>query len=132
MVSPPTITSFKWDKANNRVAITDTRGGTETYQFNKRGLPVYHQDQEGGVTRYQYDERGNLLTETNPMKAKLRYVYDYTNDQLRTFIDSSGKEHQLERDNLGNIIASIDPLGNRWQRSYNALGQLSQANQPTW
>ncbi|MCP4324576.1 MAG: hypothetical protein GY787_22505, partial [Alteromonadales bacterium] len=45
---------FKWDKPNKRVSIKDTRGGVETYQFNDRGLPVYHQDQEGGITRYSY------------------------------------------------------------------------------
>jgi len=119
---------FKWDPANHRVAMSDTRGGITLYQFNDRGLPVVEKAPEGGETRYTYDARGNLTSQTDPLGHKEHFAYN-ENNTLRAYTNKQGESQHISRDAHGNITQVTDPLGQKWRSAYNKLGQLiSQTN----
>ncbi|VAW63028.1 Rhs-family protein, partial [hydrothermal vent metagenome] len=119
---------FQWDTENRRVAITDTRGGVETYQFNERGLPVYHKDGEGGESHYQYDHLGNLSTQIDPLGHKEHFTYD-SNNELAAYTSKEGNQQRLMRDYQGRVTQITDAPGQNWLRKYNNYSQLiSQSN----
>jgi len=114
---------FVWDKARHRVAITDTRGGEERYQFNERGLPVYHRDAEGGETFSHYDDNGNLIEQIDAEGKRQKYLYD-NQQKLQTYVDRQGQQQRFFWDENGNLSRMIDPEGQSWWRQYNKLNQL--------
>ncbi len=120
---------FQWDTKNKRVKMTDTRGGVAFYQFNDRGLPVYHKDAEGGETRYQHDSLGNLTTCTDPLGHKEHFTYDY-NNQLASYTSKEGNRQRLMRGYQEQVTQITDALGQNWQRKYNRHGQLISQRNP--
>ena len=120
---------FKWDKKNRRVAMTDTRGGTELYQFNDKGLPVYHRDPEGGETHTWYDEAGNITKITDASGLSQAFYYDAEN-RLQTVLNKTGQKIHFVRDGKGNIIQTLDPQGQKWERTYNEAGLVSSQTNP--
>ena len=120
---------FKWDKVNRRVAMTDTRGGVEHYEFNDNGLPVYHKDAEGGETFTQYDEVGNVTKVTDATGLSQAFYYDVEN-RLQTTVNKKGQKTHFFRDGYGNIIQTLDPMGQKWERTFNKQGLVTSQTNP--
>ncbi|MEJ2741121.1 MAG: DUF6531 domain-containing protein, partial [Gammaproteobacteria bacterium] len=115
--------AFSWDSAHRRATVTDTRGGSQHYHFNERGLPVFHRDPEGGETRYQYDAWGNRTHITDALNHSERYEYDAT-QRLQSIVDKQGRRTTFTHNANGQITQISDPLGAQWKQDYNAHGQL--------
>lgn len=120
---------FKWDKNNRRVAMTDTRGGTECYQFNQQGLPIYHRSPEGSETHTQYDNLGNITAIKTPNGHFQKYTYD-EQQRLIIFTDPLGHKHEFKRNDAGAVTDIYDPMGNRWQRTLNSKGAVCKQINP--
>ena len=121
--------TFQWQPEEKRVAITDTRGGTEHYQFNELGLPLYHKDQEGGETHSRYDALGNLIEVVDPEGHRERFQYD-ARQNIRQHTDKQGITQTFVWDNHGNLSQLIDPQGQVWSRQYNQHNQLVRQSNP--
>lgn len=119
---------FSWDTQNRTAQTTDTRGGVEVYQFNERGLPIYHRDAEGGVTTTQYDELGNVISIKNANGHFKYFTYDES-QRLIIFADAANNKHEIKRNSRGLITDVFDPLGQKSSRRYDDKGALiSQTN----
>jgi RHS repeat-associated protein len=86
-------------------------------------------DEIGRVTKYSYDRHCNCIGVTHPDGTTRRF--EYAGDSLpQKLIDETGAEFTHEHDDSGNIIATIDALGNRRECRYNQAGDLAQAIDP--
>ncbi|WP_143735484.1 DUF6531 domain-containing protein, partial [Microbulbifer mangrovi] len=146
--------SFVWDEDGNGVAATDTRGGTERYRFNERGLPIYYRNAEGGETlytynalgqplsiqlpaetgitreeHYEYDSRGRLIRKTDAAGGEQHIEYSPAGLPAK-ITDAAGRSWQREYNASGQVVATIDPLGNTTRYSYNPIGLVGSVTDP--
>jgi RHS repeat-associated protein len=139
-----------YDPEARRTVVEDSLGAKTTYYFNELDLPVKIIDPLGGENQYKYGSKGELLSETDEIERTAKYKYndygdcisimhpdgtirrfEYTGDSLlQKLIDEAEAEFQHEYDQRGNIIATIDALGNRHEYSYNEFGDLEKAVDP--
>ena len=97
-------TSFQYDKAGQRIAVTNAAGNTTRYEYDRLGRLVATIDPAGGVTTSEYDALGNLIAVT----------------------DAKGRTTTFTYNQLGNTISETRPLGNTFTSTYDQAGRLLQ------
>ncbi|WP_434704047.1 RHS domain-containing protein [Pseudomonas sp. Z1-12] len=103
------------------VGKVEPDGGEHLKAYDEQGRLIAEQDPLGAVREYRYDEVGRLLALIPPDEAPTSY--EYRNGFLHT--RSRGKAvWTYRRNDHGDVIASIDPDGQRTEYAYDAHGQL--------
>ncbi|WP_431081095.1 RHS repeat-associated core domain-containing protein [Pseudomonas thivervalensis] len=96
-------------------------GGEHLKAYDEQGRLIAEQDPLGAVSEYRYDDVGRLVALIPPDEAPTSY--EYRNGFLHT--RQRGKAVWTYRRNArGDVIASIDPDGQRTEYAYDAHGQL--------
>lgn len=130
------VTTFVYDAVGRVVRTTDPRGSVTTQMYDGMGrltsvtlsVPGGHQqtDMTPPVTRYVYDGNGKLIRETDPLGLVTEYVVDargQTVTKLEPSVSYTGSPvppeslgaaravTQFDYDSVGNLRATVDPLG---------------------
>ncbi|WP_213007020.1 DUF6531 domain-containing protein [Paractinoplanes toevensis] len=147
--------SYGYDAFDQLHTITDALGGQTVLTVDDRGLVTASEDPLHKVTRMTYDAAGNLLTRTSPLGEKTLYGYDTVGrpvsatdprgslagakpadfttrwayddlDRLRkTFAPGKKNPSESVYDTVGQLVKTIDPLGNETTSRYGrVLSQL--------
>ncbi len=138
------VLTYTYDSLGNLLTETDPLGNTASYGYDTlyRQTSVTLPDPGGWgsdlTTLYEFDSVGNLVSETNSQGHETTYVYDAAARLIQInhpHPDSyggsggSGGEpgpiYQYEYDNLGRLIAEIDPLDHTTSYAYDANGNLT-------
>ncbi len=113
---------FHLDAKGHQVAVVQPDGGCRRRSFDGKDRVVDGEDPEGNRTFRIFDGNGNLARAYGfePVRdtasgAILRYEVF-----LRLF----------EYDELNREVAQIDAYGNRWEKSYDSLGNMVQTRDP--
>jgi len=144
------VTTFAWDRFDNRTAETDPLGRTVRYSYDEVGnvveitrpdgarvtaswndqrRPVTTVDADGARWERTYDDRGNLTAIVDPTAARSRLTYD-GRGRLVAVTDPLGGLTQVETDAAGLPIAVIDPLGAATSYERDALGRVVAMTDP--
>ena len=126
---------------------------TERYTYDLAGNVLTYNDVLGQLSTYQYDIFDNLIKATNPKNLSTAYHYDglfnvdkvtdaggtdyrYTYNQIGQLISEElpykGQETSIscaEYDPAGNLVRSINALGQKQDYSYDSRGRLLSATQ---
>jgi YD repeat-containing protein len=78
-----------------------------------------------GLTLFSYDALGRRTLQTNPDSTTLHWCYN----GLASLASSACRSHIAK--GTGEWVDSTDENGNSWQRTYNALGQLTSVIEPS-
>ncbi len=121
--------------------ITDKRGNTTVYNFNKPFESATHYpdwnwnlrvesvvDPEGGVMSFSTDEVLGLTTYTD--KEGNITLYKYSNMLLDAVLHADGKKKQFFYDLRRNRIKVIDENNNEWNYVYDELNRLQKEIDP--
>ncbi|ALI08883.1 type IV secretion protein Rhs [Pseudomonas fluorescens] len=132
---------YTWGE-DGRVTVRHLDGSQEVYVHDDRARLVRKVEPDGGEHLKAYDEQGRLIAEQDPLGAVSEYRYDDVGrlvalippDEAPTSYEyrngflharSRGKAVWSYRRNArGDVIASIDPDGQRTEYAYDAHGQL--------
>jgi RHS repeat-associated protein len=117
--------TFHFNEKNLPVRITDALGGTQSLTYGPYSERHSRTDDAGRMTKYEYDAHGNCVRVTHPDGTTLEAVYD-ENDQERQFTDETGATYHRELDTRGNTVAITDPLGHRTRFVYDVHGKIVQ------
>ena len=102
---------------------------TTSYQYDKNRNPTKVTDPMGHVTATVYDERNQSMSRTMGQGSAEAVTESYAYDQeghLLTRTDGRGNAWTSEYDGYGRLAASVDPLGDRTEQSYDDGGHVSE------
>ncbi len=115
-------TTLLFDDRGNITEETDALGGKTLYEYGDADNPRLETaitDANGNTTRYQYDDAENVLLQEEPDSVFTRFEYDEFNNvtkQIGPFAslaeESSARVTEFKYDANGNLIETIDALGN--------------------
>jgi RHS repeat-associated protein len=95
---------------------------SKTTEYTNKGQVEKVESQSGKLTVWQsfeYDERGRVVTEKSSTGKQTSYTYGN-----RTVTkDEDGREHTTLTDEWGNVIKTIDPMGNEVVYTYSSNGK---------
>ena len=108
------LTKFTYDLAGNVNSILDPQQNPTIFEYETNFNRVTKiTDALNQLTRFTYDQAtGNLLTTTDPLLHATAISYNQFGQPI-SVTDAVGTITQFEYDEVGNLIATIDPLGNR-------------------
>ena len=147
------VTRYAYDIAGNLSSVTDPLNQVVRYQYDARRRTVSESDAANNVTRFKYDvvdrlsslqdARGNktsyvydslgrLTKSTDPLGKSTTYKFDKA-DQLLEMTDRTGRVTKFRYNELGELVSenwlNADlSTANAIQYTYDAIGQLAQAN----
>lgn len=121
--------TFGFDDLDRATTIVTEAGAVTEYRYDDdHRNPAVMTDPEGGQTRFTWDD--GLLTEVvDPVGVRVRFEFDGHGDLVST-IDALGNTARLERDAVGRVTAAITPSGNRTTYAFDANGQLTRRRDP--
>ena len=112
-------------------SATDSLGRKTSMDYDKNGLQTSITDAKGAQTKTEYDEAGNKIKEVSPTGGVT--TFGYTDDGLlasvtepRGNVEGADKAQfttRYEYDPAGNMVRSIDPLGNITKVRYDAVNR---------
>ena len=126
----------------NHTEVVDSLGRRERYLFEGEGPDrqwVAHERADGSRIEFSYDAYGRLATIKDPLQRVLqarfngegvraeleepgktgtRYFLDDEQGFITGMRDADGHEWQIQRDERGNLVNFIDPLGAHTQPAY--------------
>jgi|GEM_PF-3435530 len=102
---------YTYDSNGNITKVVNENEKESNYKYDSHNLLIFEKDAEGGETNYTYDLTGNWETTTDPLGNTVKYKYN-KGGWRRLIIDPRKKQHVLNRDNVGNIIQTVDPNQN--------------------
>ncbi|HEY4310196.1 MAG TPA: RHS repeat-associated core domain-containing protein [Pirellulales bacterium] len=152
------VTTYTYDAAGNMTSMTNAEGQT-TYQYDTEGQlvrtimpnPVNGLGPIGGLngtpatgtpyTAYTYDNDGNVSTTTDAMGNTTTYEYDYRNRLTWTIEPDPGtglggndSSDNPKTENIydaaGQLIQSVDQLGQITTYQYDGLGRVHEEIMP--
>ncbi|MBD3266539.1 hypothetical protein GF373_07695 [bacterium] len=129
-------------------SVTDQRGNTATFQPDESADRLTgFTDRMGDTTRMDYHPSSGQITSSTNTAGNNESV-DYTK-QIQTFTNPTyddtvsfafhlpaihhypnGTTQRYEYDSRGNVIKSIDAMGNEWTYTYNNQGQILTVTNP--
>jgi RHS repeat-associated protein len=147
------VTRYAYDIAGNLSSKTDPLNQVERYQYDARRRLVsesdaannvtlfkydvvdrlsYLQDARGNKTSYVYDSLGRIIKSTDPSDKNTAYKYDKAVQLLET-TDRTGRVTRYQYNDLGELVSenwlnTDGSTANEIQYTYDAIGQLTQAN----
>jgi RHS repeat-associated protein len=95
------VTSYTYDTAGRRTAMTNPRGKTTTYSYDAANRVTGIADALSGTVAFAYDAAGETTSVTNPR----------------------GKATTSTYDGLGNVLTETDPLSRTRTNVYDLAGQ---------
>ena len=122
--------SWTYNDKGSVASDTDGEGHTAHYDlFDAEGNNLERRDRRGYTLKQEFDELGRLVKTISPpdplgRNAIVQYEHDRAGNVVKT-TDPEGNVTRKEFDHKGRETASIDALGARTERTYNAAGQLS-------
>ena len=137
--------TFSYEPTYDRIlSQTDARGFTTDYVYDADGDSDLDRIKQPAVllpdgtstrpvTRLEHNARGQLTETIDPEGRVTRYDYDPDTAELRsTTIDPAGLALTTSYgyDALGNLVASIDPRGNRGDLEYDSERRLTRTVAP--
>lgn len=131
------VTANVYDARGNLLQTADPAGQLTTYTYDARGNLLSEIDPLGGVTGYAYDARGNLRSETDALGHVATYAYDLRGNrtsETRTRTRGDGTTETLVTtfayDDAGRLLATTAPDGSTTASEYDALGQVTATVDP--
>ncbi|VEJ57112.1 RHS repeat-associated core domain-containing protein [Pragia fontium] len=121
---------FVYHLDRQETLTTDSRGYTETLQYDDRKLPIVCIDALGGVTSYEYDGLCRLIAEVDPIGGKTEWIYD-AQGRIIEECYPDGATLSITYDEQDNPISISDPLSNQWQQQYDDVGRVTAQFTPT-
>lgn len=123
---------LEYDNMGNPVKIKDPRENEWNFQYDAMGRVVSQTDPLNHTTAYEYDGANNRTAVVNAHLKRFEFEYDdhnnlikaidpylkfietgYNTDSLPTHItDQEGKESNIDYDNEGRLVKTIDGAGN--------------------
>ena len=131
-------TTFEYDRNGNQTAVVDSLGRRTTTKYDGHDRPLETVDPVGNRLKLNWHRTADRVvsvrttTKTGRVLGELRSEYDelgrVTTEQERV-IGPDGKtkgwlSSSVEFDVAGQVVATIDPLGNRTEFEYDKIGQL--------
>ena len=123
--------TYSYNGAGNRVTVTNSRGQTAKYDYDKAGRIIKQKDEAGEIC-YSYDANGNCLTisETvseNGMQSvsvnTITRTYDALN-RVTSQTDADGNHIGYAYDMQGNLSVLTYPDGKELEYSYDKNGNV--------
>lgn len=116
------------DYGQDQTQVTDSEGGTSTYQFDSQKRLVAETDPLGHTTSYSYDEAGNISQIVRPGGAEWTFDYDEAGN-LISATDPEGGQRSYDYDSANHLTSYTDPRYKTW--AYNWTGNdLTQITGP--
>ncbi|MCX4166204.1 MULTISPECIES: RHS repeat-associated core domain-containing protein [Paraburkholderia] len=114
----------EWNADYLVTAHTNAIGHTWRFDWNaERGLAGFTEP-NGATTRLRYDDERGLPTElTNALDQTTRFTWHPLWMDLEKKTLADGRQWQFEFDMRGNVVAGIDPLGQRTEFRLNRYGR---------
>lgn len=126
-------TTSAYDGLGRKISETNPQGGTTTYKYiGSSEHPCLEMNALGSATIYTYTARGDvasILTSNGSLETSsyalggrissktdaggLTTAIEYSPAGRPVKIDQSGHTYTLEYDGVGNVVAMVDPEGNR-------------------
>jgi YD repeat-containing protein len=111
----------------NAVKTRNRRGFEWAFDYDSRGNCVRVTDPLGGHRQTGYDAAGRKTRECDEAGVETRFVYD-PNERLIQTVSAAGTDEEAvirhEYDGLWHETLTFDALGNRSDRTYDALGRV--------
>ena len=109
--------------------MTDRRGNTTTYEYDRNNRLTKITDALGGETIYTYDALGQVTSITNAMDGVTSTVYD-ANGQVTTDANElagEGTTHKIryEYDSMGRVTKRYNEDGSSVRYEYDANGNIT-------
>lgn len=124
---------YEYDPDTGRLtAVIDENGNRRESLYDPQGFIGLETDARGNITELQYDERGNLTVFEDPKGNVTLYEYDdpANPDRETRLIDPSGEAWSYSYDAMGRATDLTSPLvsaGNqRISVSYDAFGNITE------
>jgi len=127
------LTKFTYDPAGNVSSILDPQGNTTLLEYETTFNRVTKiTDALAQVTRFAYDpSNGNLLSTTDPLNHQTTISYnEFGQPTAVQGPIATDPPTTFAYDTNGNMAATIDPLGNKTQRLYDAVSRLIALTDP--
>ncbi len=136
---PAKVAAFSYDGQGNLEAISNFDGPAMRFSYDGDHRITSWTDRNGHTYRYVYDAAGRVVQTIGPDGAlSSSFTYD-TENRVTTFTDSTGAVTMTRLNELGQVIAETDPLGNtvlrQWDRYDNLLSRtdaLGSTAEFTW
>ncbi|QEF99058.1 tRNA(Glu)-specific nuclease WapA precursor [Stieleria maiorica] len=127
----------RYDDFGNLIARTAPDGATIHYEYDSRGNRIRTTDAIGRSMESVFDSFGNEVTQIDRNGNALNFAFNangVTTGSFANRVDHDGTQvtisTQITVDSNGQWTAARDPLGNVSQREFNALGQLQATVDP--
>ncbi|MBL4660384.1 MAG: RHS repeat protein, partial [Alcanivoracaceae bacterium] len=138
------VTQYEYDALGKRTKTIDALGNTTTVTFDSNGIITQKTDALGRITKYETNAIGSIVKIIFPDSTA-----NDDNDNLFTTkiqdelmrkvaeTDLAGKITQYEYSNGSNLLAIIDPIGQRTEYTYDQRGNKraqtdANGNATTW
>jgi RHS repeat-associated protein len=112
------VTTTAYDALNRPVRVTNADSTTRTAAYTSTGFKYQATDENGHTTQYQYDTAGRATETLQPS------VYDAVSGTTKQPVT------QTIYDASGDVVATINPLGNQWDYSFDACNRKIQELAP--
>lgn len=132
-ISTPLVTSYEYDKNNNRTKLIDANGNITTYEYDLLNRLTKETLADNSFVEYEYDKNGNVTKKTDANGTIVTNEYDSLNRLTkRTIVRGVNilgvTEENYTYDPLGHLIATTDSAGNILAFTYDSLGRLLSEN----
>jgi RHS repeat-associated protein len=99
--SPNRAVNYTWDKAGNRISLTDNGPGAQSYNYGSNNLNQYWTDGTSGA--------GGLIGNgsEHELSSYRNLTYKYINDTHLSSINGNGNDYQLNYDALGRCVVRV-------------------------
>ncbi len=108
--------SFQYDESRHSTFVRDGEGGAWLYRLNDRGFVEAVINPHGGTFRNVWDNSGRLLATIDATDRPKELFLNLNGGHSYSRIGTDGNRTDLELDSKGNIIATVDGCGRRWER----------------
>ncbi|MFI5659278.1 DUF6531 domain-containing protein [Streptomyces sp. NPDC051684] len=132
---PVEVMSYEHDAEGNLTHVVNSSGRPMVFGYDERHRITSWTDRNHSVYRYVYDDE-NRITETVGPEGYLSSSWSYDRDARRSyFTDAEGATTVYQLNELHQVVAETDPLGNvvrsEWDRWDNLLSRTDALDHTT-
>ena len=119
-------TRMSYDDSNNMTSITDAKGNTIYFTYDKRGNFTKVDAPENASVSLKVDSRGLVTSMTDQMGRVTEYEYNTAGNLVSSMLPALDIKTTIEYDAISRIIASFDPLNRKHAFTYDKNDNLTQ------